>query len=63
MREVLQGDDLPAPREALRQLIDRCHPAKDGHVTVELTTRHVLLATGTADFANRGVRRVQYPNP
>jgi site-specific DNA recombinase len=49
MREVLQGDDVVAAREALRRLIGpaRCYPAKDRFVSVELTTRHVLLATGT----------------
>ncbi len=49
MREVLRGDDVIAAREVLRNLIGpaRCRPAVDGHVAVELTTRHVLLATGT----------------
>lgn len=49
MREILQGDDALAAREVLRNLIGpaRCRPAVDGHVVVELTTRHVLLATGT----------------
>jgi len=49
MREVLQGDDVVAAREALRRLIGpaRCYPAKDRFVSVELTTRRVLLAAGT----------------
>lgn len=49
MREILTGDDIAAAREVLRKLIGpaRCRPAQEGHVVVELTTRHVLLATST----------------
>lgn len=49
MREVLTGDDIVAAREVLRELVGpaRCRPAANGHVVVELTTRHVLLATSS----------------
>lgn len=55
IREVLRGDDVVAAREALRHLIGpaRCQQAKDGHVLVELTTRQVLLATGTGSRFNQ----------
>ncbi|MHB8816117.1 MAG: recombinase family protein [Steroidobacteraceae bacterium] len=57
MRQILTGEDIAAAREVLRKLIGpaRCRPAQEGHVVVELTTRHVLLAmtgmrrTGTDD--------------
>jgi hypothetical protein len=54
MRQVLTGDDVVAARDVLRQLIGpaRCRPAVDGQVVVELTTRHVLLATGTGGRTN-----------
>lgn len=50
MREILTGDDVTAAREVLRGLIGpaRCSPAENGFVRAELTTRHVLLATGTS---------------
>lgn len=46
MREILQGEDIPAAREILMRLIGpiRCQPAKEGFVVAELTTRHVLIA-------------------
>lgn len=49
MRQILNGDDVTAARDVLRELIGpaRCRPAKDGHVVAELTTRHVLLATSS----------------
>lgn len=48
MREILQGPDVAAARECLRELIGeiRCTPAED-HVVAELSARRVLLATGT----------------
>jgi site-specific DNA recombinase len=49
MREILIGDDIALAREILRELIGPaiCHEAAEGHVAVQLTTRRVLLATGT----------------
>jgi DNA invertase Pin-like site-specific DNA recombinase len=48
IREVLQGDDVTAAREALRGLLGtiRCTPKGD-HVVAEIPTAPVLLATGT----------------
>jgi hypothetical protein len=48
MRDILTGDDIPAARECLRELIGpiRCKPA-EGAVLAEMTTRSVFLATGT----------------
>lgn len=45
MREILQGEDIPAAREILMRLIGpvRCRPAVEGVVVAELTTRHVLI--------------------
>lgn len=55
MRDVLQGEDVPAAREALRELIGtvRCRPEGD-HVVAELTAREVLLATGTGRWIGSG---------
>jgi DNA invertase Pin-like site-specific DNA recombinase len=55
MRDVLQGDDIPAAREALRGLIGTipCEPA-EGHVVAKLTARPILLATGTGRQVGSG---------
>lgn len=49
MREILQGPDITAARQVLKQLIGpaRCRQAVDGVVVVELTTRHVMLVTAS----------------
>lgn len=54
LRIVLQGDDIPAAREALRELLGNipCEPA-DGSVVAKLTVRHVLL-TGTGKQVGSG---------
>ncbi len=54
LRDVLQGDDIPAAREALRELLGNipCEPA-DGYVVAKLTVRHVLL-TGTGKQVGSG---------
>ncbi len=50
MRDVLQGDDIVAAREVLRDLIGpvRCHPAQDGYVVAELGADSIQLATSSA---------------
>lgn len=60
MREILTGADITAAREVLKQLIGpaRCRPAVNGHVVVELTTRHVLLATSSRSRTGTDDRRV-----
>lgn len=55
MREILEGDDIPAARETLRALLGEiiCRPG-DGAMIAELTSRHVLLATGTGSWVGSG---------
>lgn len=55
MREVLQGDDVVAARETLRELIGtvRCKPAGD-HVVAELSARGIMLATGSGRWVGSG---------
>jgi site-specific DNA recombinase len=57
MREVLRGDDVPAAREILRELLGviRMRPAET-HMIAELTARHVLLQTGTGRWVGSGGR-------
>lgn len=49
MREILKGSDVISAREVLRELVGpaKCREAVDGNVAIDLTTRSVLLATGT----------------
>jgi len=55
LREVLQGDDVLAARDALRGLIGDivCRPA-GAEVVAELTARQVMLATGTGRWIGSG---------
>lgn len=56
MRQLLSsGADVGAAREILRDLIGPalCHMAQNGHVSVQLTTRRVMLATGTSGPGGR----------
>lgn len=47
-RDVLQGDDIPLARDALRRILGpiTVRPS-DGHLVAELAAQRVLLATGT----------------
>lgn len=55
MREILQGEDVAAARGVLRELIGpvRCTPAGD-HVLAEISTRRVMLATGSSIWIGSG---------
>ena len=55
MREVLQGDDVVAARETLREILGRIplHPA-DGQLVAKLQAQSVLLATGTGRWIGSG---------
>jgi site-specific DNA recombinase len=55
MREILQGEDMAAAREILRELLGdiRVRPQGDALVA-ELTARHVLLQTGTGRWVGSG---------
>jgi len=55
MREILTGEDVPAAREALRELLGDvvCRPQGE-YMVAELTARQVLLATGTGRWVGSG---------
>ncbi len=55
MREILQGDDIAAARETLRELLGpiQLKPAET-HMVAELTARQILLQTGTGRWVGSG---------
>jgi DNA invertase Pin-like site-specific DNA recombinase len=56
MREVLEGDDVPAARDILRELVGpiSCVPAGIHHVRATLAAREIMLMTGTGRFCGSG---------
>ena len=57
MRDVLQGDDVTAAREVLKELLGpiRLSPGEN-HLVAELTARQVMLNTGTGRWIGSGGR-------
>lgn len=55
MREVLQGDDITAARETLREILGpiRLTPS-DGYLVARVQTQQVMLGTGTGRWVGSG---------
>lgn len=56
MREVLQGDDVPAAREILREILGQIPlaPREDDHLVATVQSQQVMLSTGTGRRVGSG---------